>query len=295
MSVKKHNLFLFYWEIVKAAFTQFTRDNILTQSAALSYYTVFSLPPMLLIIFWAAGLMYEEAAVRSAVFNEIGSLIGRSGSDQILGTIEGMNWHKPSAIKSFIGIGMLLFTSSTVFIAMQEALNDIFKTTLKQSLGQSIWYLVKDRLLSIPMLIVFAFILVISLVISSVINRSGKFIQEYFGYSMEWLIDVGFFILDVSFIAVLFAIIFRYIPSIKIRWKDTWFGSLLTAILFIIGKSIIISFIGSSPVANLYQAAGSILVLMLWVYYTSAIFLFGAVVTYIRSKKLGYKIAQSDH
>lgn len=281
------DLFLFYWDILKKAISQFLSDNILTQSAALSYYTVFSLPPMLMIIFWASGLMYEENAVRSAVFEGIGNVIGESGSNQIMDTIEGLNLHKPSLIKTMFGGIFLLFTSSTVFIAMQDALNSIFKITLKQSLGESIWYVIKDRLLSVPMLVVFAFILVISLVVSSAINNSGKFIQEQFGYSMEWLIDTGFFVLDVSFIAVLFAIIFRYIPSVKIKWKDTWFGAFLTAILFVIGKSIIISFIGSSSIANLYQAAGSILVLMLWVYYTSAIFLFGAVVTHIRSIELG--------
>lgn len=281
------DLFLFYWDILKKAISQFLSDNILTQSAALSYYTVFSLPPMLMIIFWASGLMYEENAVRSAVFEGIGNVIGESGSNQIMDTIEGLNLHKPSLIKTIFGGIFFLFTSSTVFIAMQDALNSIFKITLKQSLGESIWYVIKDRLLSVPMLVVFAFILVISLVVSSAINNSGKFIQEQFGYSMEWLIDTGFFVLDVSFIAVLFAIIFRYIPSVKIKWKDTWFGAFLTAILFVIGKSIIISFIGSSSIANLYQAAGSILVLMLWVYYTSAIFLFGAVVTHIRSIELG--------
>lgn len=255
MGDKINNLFLFYWGVLRDAISQFSKDNILTQSAALAYYTVFSLPPMLMIIFWASGLMYEENAVRSAVFEGIGNVIGESGSNQIMDTIEGLNLHKPSLIKTMFGGIFLLFTSSTVFIAMQDALNSIFKITLKQSLGESIWYVIKDRLLSIPMLVVFAFILVISLVVSSAINNSGKFIQEQFGYSMEWLIDTGFFVLDVSFIALLFAIIFRYIPSVKIKWKDTWFGAFLTAILFVIGKSIIISFIGSSSIANLYQAA----------------------------------------
>lgn len=289
MRDKIKSQFHFYWDILKKAIDQFLSDNILTQSAALAYYTVFSLPPMLMIVFWASGLMYEEDAVRSAVFQGIGDVIGKSGSGEIMETIEGLNLHKPSLIKTIIGGVVLLFTSSTVFIAMQDALNSIFKITLKQSLGKSIWYVIKDRLLSVPMLVVFAFILVISLVVSSAINNSGKFIQELLGYSMDWLINIAFFVLDVCFVAVLFAIIFRYIPSVKIKWKDTWFGAFLTAILFIIGKSIIISFIGSSSIANLYQAAGSILVLMLWVYYTSAIFLFGAVVAHIRSIELGGK------
>lgn len=294
MGIKKNNSFLFYWDIFKSSIVQFSKDNILTQSAALAFYTVFSLPPMLMIIFWAAGLMYEETTVRDAIFNEIGKVIGKSGSEQIMTTIEGLYLHKPSLIKTIIGGVTLLFTSSTVFIAMQEALNSIFKTKVKRSIGKSIWFVIKDRLLSIYMLIVFAFILVVSLVISSGINSSGRFVQEKIGYSMEWLIKTGFLILDVVFIAILFAIIFRYIPSIKIKWKDTWFGALLTAILFVIGKSIIIMFIGNSNIANLYQAAGGILVLMLWVYYISAIFLFGAVITYNRSKKLGRKITQSS-
>jgi len=209
MRDKINSQFHFYWDILKKAIDQFLSDNILTQSAALAYYTVFSLPPMLMIVFWASGLMYEEDAVRSAVFQGIGDVIGKSGSGEIMETIEGLNLHKPSLIKTIIGGVVLLFTSSTVFIAMQDALNSIFKITLKQSLGKSIWYVIKDRLLSVPMLVVFAFILVISLVISSAINNSGKFIQEQLGYSMDWLINIAFFVLDVCFIAALFAIIFR--------------------------------------------------------------------------------------
>lgn len=284
MKINKNNLFSFYWKIFKESISQFASDNILTQSAALSYFTVFSLPPMLIVVFWAAGLMSEEFAVREAVFDEIGGLVGKTGSDQIQQTIEGMDLESPSLIKTMFGIGVLLFTSSTVFVAIQEALDGIFRVELKKTLKESIWHVIRDRLLSISMLIIFAFILTDSLVISAGFTSMGKLLEAKIGYSTVYIINIGLGLLDFMFMALLFAIIFRYFPSIKIKWKDTWFGALLTALLFYLGKSLIEVFIGSNKVANYYDAAGSILVLMLWVYYTSATFLFGAVITHNRSK-----------
>lgn len=284
IKINKNNTFPFYWKIFKESISQFTSDNILTQSAALSYYTVFSLPPMLIVVFWAAGLMSEEFAVRVAIFDEIAGLVGKAGADQILQTIEGMHLESPSLIETIFGIGVLLFTSSTVLVAIQEALDGIFRVDLKRTLKESIWVVIRDRLLSILMLITFAFILADSLVISAGLTSLGKFLEPKIGYSMHYIINIALGLLDFIFITLLFAIIFRYFPSVKMKWKDTWFGALLTALLFFLGKSLIEVFIGNNEVANLYEAAGSILVLMLWVYYTSATFLFGAVITYNRSK-----------
>jgi len=284
MNTKKDKFFIVYWKIFKESVSQFVSDNILTQSAALSYYTVFSLPPMLIVVFWAAGLMSGESEVRLAIFAEIASLVGQVGSDQIEQTIEGMRLASPSLIETIIGIGVLLFTSSTVLVAIQEALEGIFRVQVQRTLKESIWFVIRDRLLSISMLMTFAFILSISLVISAGLSSLGKFIEAKIGHSMLYVIDIGLNILDFMFITLLFAMIFRYFPSVKIKWKDTWFGALLTTFLFFLGKSFLEEFIGGNKIANLYEAAGSILVLMLWVYYTSAIFLFGAVLTYNRSK-----------
>lgn len=284
IKTNKKNVFSFYWKILKESISQFTSDNILTQSAALSYYTVFSLPPMLMVVFWVAGLISDDFAVRVAIFDEIDGVIGKIGADQIQQTIEGMRLESPNLIKTIFGIGVMLFTSSTVLVAIQEALDGIFRVVLKRTLKESIWFVIRDRLLSISMLTTFSFILTVSLVFSAGLTSLSKVIEANIGYSMNHIIDIGLELLDIMFITLLFAIIFRYFPSVKIKWKDTWFGAILTSLLFFLGKSLIETFIGNNEIANLYEAAGSILVLMLWVYYTSAIFLFGAVVTYNRSK-----------
>lgn len=294
MKTKKDNFFLFYGRVLKESVSQFVSDNILTQSAALSYYTVFSLPPMLIVVFWAAGLMADDLAIQGAIFDEIGGVVGNTGSDQIQQTIEGMRLASPTLLEGIVGVGVLLFTSSTVLVAMQEAMDGIFRVEVKRTLKESIWFVIRDRLLSISMLITFAFIAVISLVFSGGLTSIGIFLEEQLGYSMFNAVNIGLDVLDFMFTALLFAIIFRYFPSVKIKWRDTWFGAILTALLFFLGKSLIEKFIGGNQMANLYEAAGSVLVLMLWVYYSSAIFLFGAVITYNRSKLMKKTALEND-
>ena len=286
MGAMKTNPVKVYWDVLKEAVSRFISEDTFTQSAALSYYTVFSLPPMLFIIFWSAGLLFDEAAIRTAVFDELGKMIGSDGSDQLLSTIEGINLHKPGWWESLIGIVTMLITSSTVFIAMQSALNRIFEVQINRSLKQSIWVMIRDRILSLSILAIIAFIMAVSLVITTTITQAGSALEAWFGEITAWLVFLDFILLNLAVLTVLFAVMFRYLPDVQMKWRNTWFGAFFTALLFLGGKSLIAIFIGNSEVANFYEAAGSILVLMLWVYYASAIFLFGATITHCRAVQL---------
>lgn len=286
MGPMKTNPVKVYWDVLKEAVSRFISEDTFTQSAALSYYTVFSLPPMLFIIFWSAGLLFDEAAIRTAVFDELGKMIGSDGSDQLLSTIESIELQKPVWWKTLIGITTMLVTSSTVFIAMQSALNRIFEVEINRSLKQSLWVMIRDRILSLSILTIIAFIMAVSLVLTTTINQAGSALEVWLGEISDWLVFLDFILLNLAVLTVLFALMFRYLPDVQMKWSSTWFGAFFTAVLFLVGKSIIELFIGKSDVANLYDAAGSILVLMLWVYYTSAIFLFGATITHCRSIQL---------
>ena len=183
-------------------------------------------------------------------------------------------------------MGALLFMISTVFVTIQQNLNRIFEVNVTRSISGNIWYMVRYRLLSIAMLGIIAFILTLSLVINAFFNGIVGIIQDWIGDYTIWLMLFDYVVLNFFGLTILFAVMFRYMPDTRINWSETLFGAIFTAILFIAGKSLIGIFIGNSQAANFYDAAGSILVLMLWIYYTSIIFLFGAIFTHSRTKLL---------
>jgi membrane protein len=284
MNLKKTTRLSTHIKILKNSVTRFIDEDIFTQSAALSYYMVFSLPPMLVIIFWSAGLLYEEALVREAVFNELGKLIGQNGATQIMATIEKLTSAKPTLWAAIIGIGTLVFMASTVFVTVKQELNRIFEIKIERTIKQSVLKVVFDRFISIAMLCVIALLLIVSMLVSTVISTFGDMLLVWVGKYGFWLKLLDSILLNFIVLTILFAIIYRYIPDKKLNWKDTWIGGIYTAILFVGGKSLIAFSIGNSQVANYYDAAGSLLVFMLWVYYSSAIFYFGAILTHSRAR-----------
>ncbi len=284
MNLNINNNISFYWKVLRSSVERFFGEDTLTQSAALAYYMVFSLPPMLLVIFWIAGLWYEEILVREAVFYEFGELIGKQGADQLMSTLEKLSATKPTVWAAIMSVGILLFTASTVFVTMKQALNRIFEVKLTRSVKQGIVRMLLDRFLSIAMLCIVAIILTISRVVSALITAFNETIEKWLGDSKIWLLLFDHIVLNLIVLTLLFAITYRYMPDTRLKWKDTWFGAFFTAVLFIAGESLLEIFIGKSQVANYYDAAGGILVLMLWVYYSSAIFLFGAIIAHFRVK-----------
>ena len=286
MNSKIRNRLSFYGNVLKNSLIRFNNEDAFTQAAALAYYMVFSLPPMLLIIFWSAGFLYDEVIIREAIFDEFGKLIGENGSNQLMHTIEGLTANRPSWWETVLGAGALFFMISTVYITIQYALNNIFEIKISRSLSQSLLIMLRDRFLSIAMLGIVAFILTLSMVISAFFSAFVGIIEEWIGDYSIWLMLFDYIVFNFILLTILFALMFRYMPSKRLKWRETWYGAIFTAILFIAGKSLIGIFIGNSQAANFYDAAGSIMVLMLWVYYSSVIFLFGAIFTHSRTKLL---------
>ena len=289
------DLLLFYWKVLRASIARFAKEDAPTHSAAMSYAMVFSLPPMLLIILWVTGIFFEEVLVQEAVFSEIGALVGEEGARQLLVTLEGFDIQKPTWWATAVAAVTLLFTASTVLVSGQNALNRIFGVKAADSGGLGLSKMLFDRLVSFAMLVTVAFILSVSLIAKALIRLFGTFLSKWSGELSSWLTVFDSALLNYGAMTLLFVLLFRYLPDVQMKWRDTFFGGLLTAGLFALGKSLIGSLIGNSEVANLYDAAGSILVLMLWVYYASAIFLFGATFTWTRADLLARKTeAASD-
>lgn len=283
----------YYWQVLVETITKFINDDLFTDAAALSYYTIFSLPPMLLVIVVTASQFYNKTTVEETLFTQIGQLVGADGARQLSETITKLNLFEGEWWAIVIGVSALVFTSTTVFITMQNTLNKIFKVKSKPQGGTFI-KLLKDRLLSFTLLIGVAFILLVSLVIDTLLTVFNTYLQNAIGEFSTILTILVSMIFELGLITVLFAAIFKLLPDAKMKWKDTWLGAIITALLFSVGKYGISFYIGQSNVAGLYDAAGSIMIIMVWVFYASLIFMLGAVFTYVLTKMSGKKIVASD-
>lgn len=266
------------WTFIQETFAKFSKDNAFTWAAALSYYTIFSLPPMLFVILSITTLFYDEQSIRDAIFGEIGQLIGTKGAGQLANTVDSMQVFERKWWHAAIGIGGMLLTATTVFITLQNALNNIFQVKAKPN-GAGWFKMVRDRLLSLSVLLGIAFILLVSLVIDAIISGFGDYIAQRFPQISMAIVTVASMLIPLLVITALFAILFKFLPDAKTPWRLTWRGAAITALLFAVGKNAIGYYIGQSNTASLYDAAGSILVIMLWVFYASLIFLLGAVIT----------------
>lgn len=275
-----------YWKILRESAQRFADEQAPTHSAALAYAMVFSLPPMLLIILWATNLFYKAQLVQEAIFSEFGAMIGPEGAAQLMATLDGLNIEEPTWWGTAIAAITLLFTASTVLVSGQRALNSIFRIETKKPAGLGIRRVLRDKIVSFAMLVTIGFILSVTLVLDAIVAMAGEFAAQLIGTESSWLTVIEFALVDVAGMTLLLAMLFRYLPDDQMEWRDTWFGALLTAVLLAAGKSIIGIFIGQSQAATLYDAAGSILVFMLWVYYAAAIFLFGASFTVCRAEFL---------
>ena len=272
--------------MLKKSIVRFFDKDMPMHAAALSYYMVFSLPSMLLIIFWTSARFYDESSVREEIFNKIGSLVGDKGAGQIMATLEKLSVEQPTFWETVLGFGILLFFATSVFDAMRTAFNKMLPQQADDSVSRSIWKLLRIRFIAFALLISISFILLVSMVIHTLITRIGNHLVQWFGEVAEFIVAFDFILLELGTIALLFGLYFRYLPDTRLKWRDIWLGAVLTAGLLVLGKSLIGYFISKSTVADLYDAAGSILVLMLWVYYSAAILLWGATFTFTRAEAL---------
>ena len=279
MNPKKSISFSFYWKLIKNAFSNFLSEDTLTQSAAVAYYMVFALPSILVIIFWLAGLWYQKNQITAAVLDEFSELMGQEGARQLISTLESLTSSKPTMWAAIIGVSTLLFMASTVFVTLKRALNRIFKVTVTKKPKRGIWKMLFDRFVSIVMIGIVAIIITLSIATGALITNFSAIMEKWIGDYTNWILVSGLIILNIAVHTLLFAIAYRFMPDHKLKWSDIWFGALFTAILFFLGKLLIAFFIGNSQISNFYEAAGSILMLMLWVFFSSAIFYFGAFIT----------------
>jgi membrane protein len=282
-----------FWQFLKDVVGQWIDDEPFVLASSLSYYTLFSLAPLLVIAIALAGLFFGQEAAQNQIVETIGGMIGTESAQSIQGMIENAS-SKPATgiISTLLGAVTLLIGAGGVVGQLQTSLNKIWGVEPKP--GQSIWIFIRQRFISFAMVLAVGFLLLVSLVVSALLTAFSQLIGSLIGGAalVGHLLDI---VVSFAFVTLLFAMIYKFVPDAKIQWKDVWVGAALTAILFTIGKSAIGLYLGSSGVASAYGAAGSLVTILLWVFYSSLIFLFGAEFTQDYASTYGSGVFPAPH
>ncbi len=263
------------WTLIKATVNGYIEDNALSRGAAIAYYTVFSLAPTLVIIVAITGLVFGETAAQGALSHQLEGLVGADAAVAIQGMVRSAWQSKSGWIATSIGLVTLLISATTVFGEMQSALNAIWRAEPK---GTTVTRYLRVRAASLGLVATLGFLLMVSLVISATIAAMQTYLGGFLP-EIALLIRVLNFVISFVLIAVLFAAIYKLLPDRQLRWRDVGMGAVVTALLFDIGKTLIGLYIGSTATASSFGAAGALAVVLLWVYYSSQIFLLGAEFT----------------
>jgi len=271
-------------ELFKTAFSEWRKDQSAVLGAALAYYTVFSLAPLLLIALAVAGLVFGEEAAKNQITTQISGLIGSEAAEGVNEMVQGASRKTSGVLATILGVGALILGASGVFGQLQAAMNQIWDVETKVQGG--ILKFFKDRFLSISMVMGTCFLLLVSLLASAAINTvTSRF--GTVGDGRSAFLQVADFVISFVVITVMFAALFKFLPETRIEWRDCWLGAVFTSLLFAIGKILIGVYIGRSGIASSYGAAGSVLVILLWVYYSAQILFFGAELTKAYSERVG--------
>jgi membrane protein len=273
------------WPLVRKSVTSWSDDYAPSMGAALAYYTVFSIAPLLLIVIAIAGLIYGEDAARGAIFHQISGLVGDEGATAIQGLLKSANKPRESIVATVIGVGTLLLGATTVFGELQDALNRIWRAPALVDQG-GVWKLLRRRLLAFGMILSIGFLLIVSLLLSAALAAIGDWLGPRFA-GWEVLLHLINFIIGFGVTTVLFAMIYKIMPRVNIAWRDVWLGSAVTSVLFSVGKFLIGLYLGKSSVGSAFGAAGSLAVLLVWIYYSTQVFLMGAEFTWVYANLYG--------
>lgn len=273
--------------LLKQSFQECQDDNVSQLAASLAYYTVFSLTPLLVLAIAIAGAVFGEEAARGEIVGQIQGLVGTIGAEAIETALDHANKPELSSIASLISIVVLLFGASGVFAQLQEALNTVWNVRTKP--GRGLKGAVRKRFLSFSMVLVIGFLLLVSLILSAALSALANINIDFLpGFDFIW--EIVNFVLSFGLITLLFSLMYKYLPDVKIAWGDVWVGAIITALLFSIGKYILGLYFGQGSFGSVYGAAGSLVIILAWVYYSAQILLFGAEFTQVFARHYGAQI-----
>lgn len=275
--------------LVKATATEFSNNNAFRHAAALSYYTIFSLPPLLLIVITVASHIYGGEALTGQIYGQMKGLVGSDAAEFLQSSIASFTKKDQGPIATAVGVGTLIFAATTFFATLQDSLNDIWNLRVETK-GIGIGQYLKQRLLSFGLILSVALLLLISFVISALLSIFTGYLERHMPSLGLIAIRVVDFSLSLVITTLLFGMVYRFLPDAIIRWRDVGIGAAITALLFLIGKYLISFYISKSEPGSAFGAAGSAIVLLVWIYYSSLILFFGAEFTQEFADAYGQKV-----
>ncbi len=278
---------------IKQVFKEFSTDNIFKYSASLAYYTVFSIAPLLVIVITLSGLVFGKEAVQGQVYEQLNLLIGSVAAIQIQDTIKNIHLTGNNFFATVISFIILLIGATSIFGEVQDSLNKIWGLRIKTH--KVWWKLILNRLLSFSLIVSIGFVMVVSLILNALVSAFGAFIGKYIDNYSVYFIEITEGILSFLVATFLFSLMFKVLPDARIKWKDVLIGGFVTALFFTIGKMGIGFYLGQSNLTSLYGAAGSVIIFMVWVYYSSIILYLGAEFTKVYAKLYGGKILPNEY
>ncbi|MBK7121599.1 MAG: YihY/virulence factor BrkB family protein [Chitinophagaceae bacterium] len=282
------------WSIIKQSFSDFIDNKVLKLSAALAFYTIFSLPAMLIIIISVSDIFYGRAAIEGTLYHQIAQFVGTDAALQIQQTIRAAALSESSYFATIVGLITLLFGATSVFSEIQDSINHIWKLKAKPK-GTGFLKLVVNRLLSFSLVISLGFLLLVSLLINGLMDAFINNLTRMFPELTVIMVYIVNLVITFGITALLFAMIFKVLPDARIRWKHVRAGAITTAILFMLGKFLIGYYLGHSKLSSTYGTAGSVIVMLLWVYYSAMILYFGAVFTHVYTIHTGSRIYPTNY
>jgi membrane protein len=290
MAIKKNILQVL--ELLKRAARKYKKDNPLQLAGTTAFFAVFAMAPLIIIIISVTGILLGQEQIQTKLFDEINNVLGQQSTEYIQTIVENFQNRRTNIIASIIGFVIFIFISTTFFSVLQKSLNAIWGIRAKPK--HNFLKTLYDRLISFGLILSLGFIMLVSLIIDAALSLFQDFMHQRFPDFTILLIEGGNFILSFGIIWLIFALIYRFLPDVHIKWKVTWMGALITTILFIVGKALIGFGIGSTNIGSIYGAAGSLVVILLWVFYSSMIFFFGAEITQQYAEMYSHTITPKD-
>lgn len=274
-------------KLLRETFKQWQEDKASRIAAALAYYTVFSISPLLVIAIAIAGAFFGQQTAQDQIIDQLTDLVGKDGVKPILLALDNISQPEIRGIASLISIGVLLLGASGIFAQLQDALNTVWK--VKPQPGQGVGIFIRKRISSFLMVLAIGFLLILSLILSAIVSALSKYRTDFLpGSAILW--ENLDFIVSLGLMTFLFCLMFKYVPDVKIAWKDVVVGSVITALLFLFGKFLLGVYISKGSLGSAYGAAGSLIVFLAWVYYSAQIVLLGAEFTQVYTRMYGSKV-----
>lgn len=272
------------YNFIKKVVDKFSDDQVPRLGAALSFYTVFSITPLLIISIYLVGFLYDPTDVSNEIFIQVEEMVGKDASDLIKTTVQNASLSETGPVATIISLITLIIGATAVFIQLQESLNIILR--VRQKKGRGIKGIIKDRVMSFIMIIGSGVVIVIFLIITSLV----AILTNYVGSLHALILEVINFLITFVIIFVLFTLIYKILPDVHLSWKDARAGAFFTTIFFVLGKILVGIYLGKTSFGSIYGAAGSLAILLIWIYYSSQVVFLGAELTYFYATRYGKKI-----